>query len=215
MALMGEELYRAFFAGYTAKQWGSRSESAAGLDPQAAAGALRLQRQLFRPSWQAIAARRLHGDRREDFRGAGHRAAAGLPFRGPRRALRAYRLQRPIRPLLQLRFRPPRLSHARFRDIRRERRSSGHGGAELLRSRVPFTRIRTQLFRAVGEKDVFDTTICYRDSRALAGARDIPYYPIRLVDEQKMLADYIARCARDAGRQLVAASAPIAISTWT
>jgi UDP-galactopyranose mutase len=56
---------------------------------------------------------------------------------------------------------------------------------------VPFTRITEHKFFAPWEKDQFDRTICYREFSRACGSNDIPYYPIRQVDEKAMLNKYV------------------------
>jgi UDP-galactopyranose mutase len=56
---------------------------------------------------------------------------------------------------------------------------------------VPFTRISEHKFFAPWEKDQFDSTICYREFSRACGPNDIPYYPIRQVDETAMLKKYV------------------------
>lgn len=54
---------------------------------------------------------------------------------------------------------------------------------------VPYTRITEHKHFAPWE--VHDTTVCYREFSRAAESDDIPYYPIRMVKEKSLLADYI------------------------
>lgn len=54
---------------------------------------------------------------------------------------------------------------------------------------VPYTRITEHKHFAPWE--VHEGTVCYREFSRAAEPGDIPYYPIRMVDEKAMLADYI------------------------
>ena len=56
---------------------------------------------------------------------------------------------------------------------------------------VPYTRITEHKHFAPWESH--DATVCYREFSGECGPDDIPYYPIRLVNEKKMLAEYIER----------------------
>ena len=60
---------------------------------------------------------------------------------------------------------------------------------------VPYTRITEHKHFSPWEEH--DGSICYREFSRAAGPEDIPYYPIRLVEEKALLADYVTR-ARDA-----------------
>jgi UDP-galactopyranose mutase len=62
---------------------------------------------------------------------------------------------------------------------------------------VPFTRITEHKHFSPWEADSFDRTIVFREYSKLAGPEDIPYYPIRLAHEQKQLNAYVDM-ARDA-----------------
>lgn len=54
---------------------------------------------------------------------------------------------------------------------------------------VPYTRITEHKHFAPWEDH--DGTVCYREFSRAAGPDDIPYYPIRMVKEKSLLADYI------------------------
>lgn len=54
---------------------------------------------------------------------------------------------------------------------------------------VPYTRITEHKHFAPWESH--DSTVCYREFSRAAGPDDIPYYPIRMVKEKSLLADYI------------------------
>lgn len=53
---------------------------------------------------------------------------------------------------------------------------------------IPFTRITEHKHFTPWQS--FDQTICFREFSSLAGPNDIPYYPIRLVDDKKLLENY-------------------------
>lgn len=57
---------------------------------------------------------------------------------------------------------------------------------------VPYTRITEHKHFAPWEADTFGKSVCYREFSKACGAEDIPYYPIRLVEEKKLLADYVS-----------------------
>lgn len=62
---------------------------------------------------------------------------------------------------------------------------------------VPWTRITEHKHFAPWESH--EGTVCYREYSREAGAEDIPYYPIRLVAEKALLADYVAMAERAEG----------------
>lgn len=61
----------------------------------------------------------------------------------------------------------------------------------------PFTRITEHKHFAPWEHH--DESICYEEYSRLCGEQDIPYYPIRLVDDKALLADYVALAQRTSG----------------
>lgn len=62
---------------------------------------------------------------------------------------------------------------------------------------VPFTRITEHKHFAPWEEH--DATVCYREYSRAAEPGDIPYYPVRLVEEKALLAEYMDRAAAAEG----------------
>ncbi len=60
-----------------------------------------------------------------------------------------------------------------------------------------FTRITEHKHLAPWEDH--KKTVCYREFSRSCGPDDIPYYPVRLVDEKKLLANYVARAEEISG----------------
>lgn len=60
---------------------------------------------------------------------------------------------------------------------------------------IPFTRITEHKHFSPWEHH--DASVCYREYSRACEPGDTPYYPIRLVNEKKMLGDYIARAERE------------------
>jgi UDP-galactopyranose mutase len=58
---------------------------------------------------------------------------------------------------------------------------------------VPFTRITEHRHFSPWEKPATDQSILYREFSRSCGPTDIPYYPIRLVEEQALLRQYVER----------------------
>ena len=55
---------------------------------------------------------------------------------------------------------------------------------------VPYTRITEH--KHFSPWETHEGTVCYREFSRACGPEDIPYYPIRLVEEKTLLADYVA-----------------------
>jgi UDP-galactopyranose mutase len=62
---------------------------------------------------------------------------------------------------------------------------------------VPFTRISEHKYFSPWEAEKFEKTVVFREYSRACQAEDIPYYPIRLVDEKNMLSRYQARAASE------------------
>lgn len=56
---------------------------------------------------------------------------------------------------------------------------------------VPFTRISEHKHFSPWENDIVEGSIYFREYSKFCGPDDIPYYPIRLVEEKRMLSQYI------------------------
>lgn len=62
---------------------------------------------------------------------------------------------------------------------------------------VPYTRITEHKHFSPWEEH--EGTVCYREYSRECGPEDIPYYPIRLVDEKAMLAQYVEKAEATEG----------------
>lgn len=62
---------------------------------------------------------------------------------------------------------------------------------------VPFTRITEHKHFSPWESH--EGSVLYREFSRACGPHDIPYYPIRMVHEKALLADYVARAESEAG----------------
>ena len=62
---------------------------------------------------------------------------------------------------------------------------------------VPYTRITEHKHFSPWESH--DGSVCYREFSRLCEEGDIPYYPIRMVEEKALLTDYVARARQESG----------------
>ncbi len=60
---------------------------------------------------------------------------------------------------------------------------------------IPYTRISEHKHFAPWEEH--EKTICYREHSRLCGKNDIPYYPIRLVDDKELLQQYVEKANKE------------------
>lgn len=192
LSLIGEELYETFFRGYTRKQWG--------LDPTLLPASIlkRLplrfdyddsyfshpHQAIPRAGYDDLAASILTTENLElrlgaRFEDLGERFAH-VVYSGP---LDRY-----------FRFALGRLGY-RTLDFETFRQAGDFQGAAVLNycdETTPYTRITEHKHFAPWEKHNFADTICCRESSRACGPDDIPYYPIRQTDEERLFNDYVA-----------------------
>jgi len=191
LSMIGEELYGAFFRGYTRKQWG--------MDPtQLPATVLKrlplrfdYNDNYFAHSYQGmpkdgyseliaaiLAAPNVELRLGEQFEKL-EESFAHVIYSGPIDRYFNFRLGR-------LNYRT--LNFEKFHD------SGDFQGTAVLNycdETIPFTRITEHKHFTPWEKRAFEKTICYREYSRDCGPNDIPYYPIRQSDEQILLKKYI------------------------
>jgi UDP-galactopyranose mutase len=78
----------------------------------------------------------------------------------------------------------------RFEEMRSEGDYQGCAVMNYGDESTPYTRISEHKYFSPWESH--DKTVCFAEYSAACSENDIPYYPIRLVEEQAMLRDYIA-----------------------
>lgn len=191
LSMIGEELYFGFFRGYTRKQWG--------LDPT----------QLPASILKRLPLRFDYNDSYFDH------PFQAIPKDGYTRIVAAILATQNVEVRLGARFENINETFAhviysgpidRFFDFKLGRLGYRTLDFEVFREKgdfqgtavlnycdedVPFTRITEHKFFAPWEKNQFERTICYREFSRSCGPNDIPYYPIRQVDEKAMLTKYV------------------------
>jgi UDP-galactopyranose mutase len=190
LKFVGRELYHNFFYGYTKKQWGVEPS-------QLPASILKrlpirfnyddnyynqkyqgipidgytkiVERILDHPAIEVQVARKLHPDERSEF--------THTFWSGPMDEFFGYRLGR-------LRYRS-----LRFERFDGEGDYQGNPVINYCREEVPYTRIAEHKHFAPWEEH--QGTVCYREYSKLCGENDVPYYPLRLADDHRLLGDYV------------------------
>ncbi len=199
LKFVGEELYRAFFHGYTEKQWG--------VSPASLPASI-LQRLPLRFTYDDnYFKHRFQGMPREGYT----RIVDGvLDVEGVELRTDA-RYEDLAEPFEHVFYSGPidryfgyafgRLGY-RTLDFEAERVDGDFQGCAVMNypdPEVPFTRITEHKHFAPWEADGFERSIVFREYSRACGPADIPYYPIRLVEEKAMLADYEARAKAETG----------------
>ncbi|MFZ9954150.1 MAG: UDP-galactopyranose mutase [Ilumatobacteraceae bacterium] len=195
LRLVGRELYEAFFAGYTRKQWG--------VDPKELPASILARLPLrftdddsyFSHPYQGIPE---HGYTAIVEAILDHpNISVSLSTRISRAELRSYDhvfWSGPIDAYFDHQY--GRLGY-RTLDFTPEVVDGDYQGCPVVNycdAEVPFTRITEHKHFAPWESH--DTSVIYREYSRLCGDDDVPYYPIRLVKEKAQLVDYV-QLARD------------------
>jgi UDP-galactopyranose mutase len=203
LSMIGPELYRAFFRGYTRKQWG--------LDPTELPAAI-LKRLPVRFSYD------------DSYFPHPHQA---MPRQGYSEVVKAILDISGVEVRLSTRFEDldenfahvvfsgpiDRYFHYEFGrlgyrtlDFERFTHRGDFQGTAVLNycdEEVPFTRITEHKHFAPWERDKLEGSVLYREFSRLCGPNDIPYYPIRQTDEEAMLRQYVMRAQATAGVSFV------------
>lgn len=206
LRFVGRALYEAFFEGYTRKQWG--------VDPARLPASILKRLPLRftyddnyfahqyqgipRGGYTALVARILdHPGITLHLRCAAEEVDTGRydhqVYTGPLDRFFGHRFGR-------LGYRTLRFEH--------ERVAAPHQGTAVMNycdEGVPFTRITEHMYFAPWEAAGFSRSVITREYSAAAGAEDIPYYPVRLLDDKALLARYVdlaqqTRCVTFLGR---------------
>lgn len=197
LSMVGSELYKAFFYGYTRKQWG--------LEPTELPASILKRLPLrfnyddnyFSHPYQGmpqngytdIIANILKSDRIE--------VKLGTKYEDLTEEFRHVFYTGPIDRYFA--FKLGRLGY-RTLDFERIEDEGDYQGTAVMNycdEDVPFTRISEHKHFTPWEADSFSRTVCFKEFSRLAQPQDIPYYPIRLANEKTMLDSYIA-LAREA-----------------
>jgi UDP-galactopyranose mutase len=199
LGMIGEELYRAFFRGYTRKQWG--------VDPKELPASILKRLPLrfdyndsyFSHPYQAIPRN-------------GYTAMAAAILNAPNLELRLgacfEQLDEKFSHVIYSgpldRFFNYRLGRLGYRTLDfdtfySQRDYQGTAVLNYCDEEIAFTRITEHKHFAPWEKEQFEETVCYREFSRTCLPKDIPYYPIRLAEEQKLLERYIALAKETSG----------------
>ncbi|GBR24912.1 UDP-galactopyranose mutase [Acetobacter orleanensis NRIC 0473] len=199
LSMIGPELYRAFFHGYTRKQWG--------LEPTELPASI-LKRLPLRFNYDDNYFNHPYQGMPEDgytsivqniLAVEGIDLRLDCSFESLEEKYDHVFYTGPIDRYFQ--FRLGRLGY-RTLDFERFVDEGDHQGTAVINycdESVPFTRISEHKHFAPWEQEKFSQTVCFREYSRLAGEQDIPYYPIRLVNEKKMLDSYIALAKSESG----------------
>lgn len=191
MAFVGESLYEAFFKGYTLKQWGRHPSELPASILKRLPVRFNYDDNYFNHPYQGIPehgytpmvekllahknitlklATPLQMEQATNYR--------HIVFTGPIDAYFDYQLGRLSYRTLD------------FEEIRQTGDFQGCAVMNYCDADIPHTRISEHKHFAPWESH--EHTVCYKEFSREAEAEDIPYYPVRLIEEKQLLQDYIA-----------------------
>ena len=203
LATVGEELYRTFLEGYTRKQWGVAPDRL----PASVLKRLPLRftydDNYFSDPYQGMPrdgysemVRRILDVPRLELR-------LGCRFEDLSEMFRHVFYSGPIDRCMG--YRAGRLGYRTldFEVFRADGDWQGTAVVNYCDEAVPYTRITEHKFFAPWECAGLERTICFREFSRACAPGDEPFYPVRLRNEQRMFADYVALARATAGISFV------------
>jgi UDP-galactopyranose mutase len=171
LAFLGNDLYQAFFRGYTLKQWG--------MEPSELPASI-LKRLPVRFNY--------------DDNYFNHRFQ-GMPKNGYSEIVKNILDHPNITLSLETSFESIGYRTLEFREVRAKGDFQGAAVMNYSDPEVPYTRITEHKYFSPWE--THEDTVCFEEYSSLAGENNIPYYPIRLVKEKALLEQYEALAAAE------------------
>ncbi|QDH16983.1 UDP-galactopyranose mutase [Swingsia samuiensis] len=199
LSMIGHELYEAFFHGYTKKQWG--------LEPKELPAAILKRLPLrfnyddnyFNHPYQGMPENGYSEIVKNILNSNNIEIRLNTKFEDVEEEFQHVFYTGPIDRYFD--FSLGRLGY-RTLDFERIETVGDYQGAAVINycdQQVPFTRISEHKHFAPWEADSLEKTVAFREYSRLAEPKDIPYYPIRLVDEKTMLDNYISLAKNTSG----------------
>ncbi|WP_215751219.1 MULTISPECIES: UDP-galactopyranose mutase [unclassified Gluconobacter] len=196
LSMIGPELYKAFFYGYTRKQWG--------LEPTELPASILKRLPLrfnyddnyFNHPYQGMPEEGYSAIVENILKSENIEVRLNTKFEDLSEEFQHVFYTGPIDRYFD--FRLGRLGY-RTLDFERIDSDGDYQGAAVINycdQDVPFTRISEHKHFAPWEADSLKKTVSFREYSRLAEPKDVPYYPIRLANEKTMLDNYIS-LARD------------------
>lgn len=192
LSMIGPELYKAFFYGYTKKQWG--------LEPTELPASILKRLPLrfnyddnyFNHPYQGMPEEGYSSIVENILNSPNIEVRLDTKFEDVSEKFRHVFYTGPIDRYFD--FKLGRLGY-RTLDFERIESDGDYQGAAVINycdQEVPFTRISEHKHFAPWEAQSLEKTVSFREYSRLAEPNDVPYYPIRLANEKTMLDNYIA-----------------------
>lgn len=197
LKFIGEDLYRAFFYGYTRKQWG--------VEPRVLPASILKRLPLRFTHDDNYYNHRLQGIPRDGYSALVERMVSidGIELR---LGCAFEDLSEPFDHVVYTgsidRYFDYAHGHLGYRTLDFERLDcsgdyQGNAVVNYCDFEVPYTRISEHKYFAPWELDRHAESVCFREYARAGAKADIPFYPIRLVGEKAMLASYVERASAE------------------
>lgn len=195
LRFVGNDLYQAFFAGYTKKQWGCEPSQLPASILKRLPIRFNYDDNYFSHPYQAIPEGGYTHLVQSILDIEGIEVKLGCRFEDITEEFSHVFYSGPLDRYFD--YRLGRLGYRTldFEAFRTEGDFQGTAVMNYCDPEVPYTRITEHKHFAPWEAQALDRTICFREFSRECTPSDIPYYPIRLLQEQKLLPDYVARAA--------------------
>jgi UDP-galactopyranose mutase len=189
LSLVGRELYEAFFAGYTSKQWGRDPKTLPASILKRLPVRFNFDDSYFAHPYQAIPRNGYTDIVRSILDAPRVQLRLSTKFEEIGEEFDHVIYTGPLDRYFNFAF--GRLAY-RTLDFDVFRESGDYQGAAVVNfcdAEVPYTRVTEHKHFAPWESH--EQTICYREYSRECGASDTPYYPVRLVDSESLLEKYV------------------------
>lgn len=191
LAMIGPELYKAFFYGYTRKQWGFEPTELPASILKRLPVRFNYDDNYFNHPYQGMPENGYTSIIENIISVPGIEVRLGTAFEDIKESFDHVFYTGPIDRYFN--FRLGRLGY-RTLDFERFESEGDYQGTAVMNycdEKVPFTRISEHKHFAPWEQEKFSRTVYFREYSRLAEPTDVPYYPIRLVNEKRKLQEYI------------------------
>lgn len=192
MRFVGQDLYKAFFYGYTKKQWGVEPKELPASILKRLPVRFNYDDNYFSHKYQGMPKQGYTAIVAKILDHANIQVRLSTPFQAEMKAQYTHIFwSGPLDAYFD--FELGRLGYRTldFEAFRQEGDYQGNAVINYGDEQVPFTRISEHKHFAPWESH--EKTICYKEYSRLCGEQDIPYYPIRLVQDKSLLRQYVEK----------------------
>jgi UDP-galactopyranose mutase len=191
LRVVGDRLYRAFFEGYTRKQWGCEPSELPASVFKRLPIRFNYDDNYFSHPYQGMPQNGYTEIVRKILAVDGIEVRLNCRFENLDEKFEHVFYSGPIDRFFGYRFGQLGYRTLDFDPLRTEGDYQGTAVINYCDYHVPYTRITEHKHLSPWESDKFDKTICFKEYSRACGKEDIPYYPIRLAKDRSFLEVYI------------------------